>query len=161
MRRPAQVPRCPRRCPACPGSRAGLCPRPRRSPSAPQPGGTSTPPSATKEEQPQERSAAATHLTTYGPTFAAGAVTADRVAHTSAHRTVPAKQAPVASHAAARSGGVLSGKAAVDSGTPRHGDAYAVTGDDRAPLRLLAGVAARAAADGTRDRHRDIPVFPG
>ncbi|MET8448445.1 hypothetical protein [Streptomyces sp. NPDC005209] len=53
------------------------------------------------------------------------------------------------------------GKAAVDGGGSRHGDVYAVTLNCRAPLRLVPGVAACVDAAGTRDRHRDIPVFPG
>ncbi|MEU9150813.1 hypothetical protein AB0D59_09740 [Streptomyces sp. NPDC048417] len=53
------------------------------------------------------------------------------------------------------------GKSVVDGSSSRHGDACAVTFDDRAPLRLVAGAAARVDAAGTRDRYRDIPVFPG
>ncbi|MGW7382124.1 hypothetical protein [Streptomyces sp. NPDC054794] len=53
------------------------------------------------------------------------------------------------------------GKAAVDGGGSRHGDVYAVTLNCRAPLRLVPGAAACVDAAGTRDRHRDIPVFPG
>lgn len=53
------------------------------------------------------------------------------------------------------------GKSAVDGGSSRHGDAYAVTFADRAPLRLVPGAAAHDDAAGTRDRYRDIPVFPG
>ncbi|MFF4904394.1 hypothetical protein ACFY2T_06000 [Streptomyces sp. NPDC001260] len=56
--------------------------------------------------------------------------------------------------------GVLSNRSAVDSGTPRHGDAQAVALNQRAPLRLPFGAAARANGDATRDRHRDIPVSP-
>ncbi|MFI6566306.1 hypothetical protein [Streptomyces sp. NPDC050534] len=51
--------------------------------------------------------------------------------------------------------------AAVDNGSSRHGDAHAVTLSHRAPVLLAPGSAARAGAAGTRDRHRDIPVFPG
>ncbi|MEU9476400.1 hypothetical protein [Streptomyces sp. NPDC048191] len=56
--------------------------------------------------------------------------------------------------------GVL-GKQAADAGASRHGDAHAVTLDGRAPLRLTLGAAARVDAPRTRERHRDIPVFPG
>ncbi|MFD3621398.1 hypothetical protein ACFWWT_40615 [Streptomyces sp. NPDC058676] len=98
---------------------------------------------------------------TYGPRFAAGAVVTGGVAHTSALPAEPAGQGPERHMPPGDAGGVLSGKSAVDHGTPRHGDGHAVTGDDRAAVRLVAGVAARAAAEGTRDRHRDIPVFPG
>ncbi|MFI9807745.1 hypothetical protein ACIHEJ_25840 [Streptomyces sp. NPDC052301] len=56
--------------------------------------------------------------------------------------------------------GVL-GKQAADGSTTRHGDACAVTFVGRAPLRLPPGATARADAPETRERHRDIPVFPG
>ncbi|MFD8300817.1 hypothetical protein ACFV29_00465 [Streptomyces sp. NPDC059690] len=56
--------------------------------------------------------------------------------------------------------GVLGNRSAVDNGTPRHGDAHAVALNQRAPLDLLSGAAARANGDATRDRHRDIPVSP-
>ncbi|MET7722474.1 hypothetical protein [Streptomyces mirabilis] len=58
--------------------------------------------------------------------------------------------------------GAPGGQAAVDSGTPRHGDPHAVvTPSHRAPLRLVPGAPAAVTAAGTRDRYRDIPLFPG
>ncbi|MFH0174434.1 hypothetical protein [Streptomyces cacaoi] len=58
--------------------------------------------------------------------------------------------------------GVLGGGASVlDGAASRHGDTHAVTPCHRVPLRLVPGSAARSEAAGTRDRHRDIPVFPG
>ncbi|MEU1440991.1 hypothetical protein [Streptomyces mirabilis] len=58
--------------------------------------------------------------------------------------------------------GAPGGQAAVDGGTPRHGDPHAVvTPSHRAPLRLVPGAPAAVAAAGTRDRYRDIPLFPG
>ncbi len=62
---------------------------------------------------------------------------------------------------AGRGEGVLDSRSAADSGSPRHGDAHAVTVSQRTPVGLMPGAAARVEADGTRDRHRDIPVFPG
>ncbi|MEU4035989.1 hypothetical protein [Streptomyces collinus] len=57
--------------------------------------------------------------------------------------------------------GVL-GKQAADAPAPRHGDGRAVVPDGRAPLRLLpAGTVAGTDAPRTRERHRDVPVFPG
>ncbi|WP_330459384.1 hypothetical protein OIB37_22435 [Streptomyces sp. NBC_00820] len=56
--------------------------------------------------------------------------------------------------------GVL-GKQAADGGVPRHGDTYAVALSGRAPVRLVSGATARTDASRTRERHRDIPVFPG
>ncbi|MFC3578352.1 hypothetical protein ACFOZ0_34855 [Streptomyces yaanensis] len=57
--------------------------------------------------------------------------------------------------------GALGEQPAVDSGAPRHGDGHAVASNHRAPLRLVPGATAVATAGGTRDRHRDIPEFPG
>ncbi|MER5907889.1 hypothetical protein ABT150_49130 [Streptomyces mirabilis] len=58
--------------------------------------------------------------------------------------------------------GALGGQSAVDNGTPRHGDPHAVvTPSHRAPPRLVPGVPAAVTAAETRDRHRDIPLFPG
>jgi hypothetical protein len=58
--------------------------------------------------------------------------------------------------------GALGGQSAVDSGTPRHGDPHAVvTPSHRPPLRFGPGVPVAVPAAETRDRYRDIPVFPG
>lgn len=58
--------------------------------------------------------------------------------------------------------GALGGQSAVDNGTPRHGDAHAVvTPSHRAPPRLVPGVPSAVTAAETRDRYRDIPLFPG
>jgi hypothetical protein len=53
------------------------------------------------------------------------------------------------------------GKQVADGASFRHGDSQAVTPADRAPLRLVPGAAAPVDAPHTRERHRDIPVFPG
>ncbi|MEU8970966.1 hypothetical protein AB0D11_17065 [Streptomyces monashensis] len=53
------------------------------------------------------------------------------------------------------------GKQAADGTVSRHADAYAVTLGHRAPLRLVPGTAVRTDAPRIRERHRDIPVFPG
>ncbi|MGN5379894.1 hypothetical protein ACQ4WX_29690 [Streptomyces lasalocidi] len=53
------------------------------------------------------------------------------------------------------------GKQATDGTASRHADAYAVALGHRAPLRLVPGTAVRTDAPRTRERHRDIPVFPG
>ncbi|MFJ3717041.1 hypothetical protein [Streptomyces sp. NPDC090057] len=53
------------------------------------------------------------------------------------------------------------GKQAAEGAAYRHGDAHAIALDGRAPLRLLPGATARVDAPGTRERHRDIPLFPG
>ncbi|MFG3205986.1 hypothetical protein [Streptomyces sp. NPDC048192] len=56
--------------------------------------------------------------------------------------------------------GVL-GKQAADGSASRHGDAHAVALGDRASVRLAPGATAGVDAPRTRERHRDIPVFPG
>ncbi|MEU6302311.1 hypothetical protein [Streptomyces chartreusis] len=71
------------------------------------------------------------------------------------HAHAPARQAP-----ADHPGGAAGYHAVGDSGTPRHGDAHAVSVDRRVALRLVPGSAARAEADAIQDRHRDIPVSP-
>ncbi|WP_405950071.1 hypothetical protein OG588_30595 [Streptomyces prunicolor] len=48
-----------------------------------------------------------------------------------------------------------------DNGSSRHCDAHAVTLDNRVPVRIVPGAAARADVGETRDRYRDVPVFPG
>ncbi|MFJ8462913.1 hypothetical protein [Streptomyces swartbergensis] len=62
---------------------------------------------------------------------------------------------------AGRPDGMLGNRTAADNGPSRHGDPHAVALSDRDPLRLLPGVVARSCSAGTRDSHRDIPVFPG
>ncbi|MGX1565722.1 hypothetical protein [Streptomyces sp. NPDC055506] len=70
--------------------------------------------------------------------------------------------APVGHMPGGRPDGTLCNRSMADHGTPRHGDAHAVTPSSRAPMMsLVCGVAARTCVAGTRDSHRDIPVFPG
>ncbi|MFF0080956.1 hypothetical protein ACFYR1_14820 [Streptomyces canus] len=134
--------------------------------------GSTLPAPVTSAPQPQPGDHAAAKLTddkasaggdaVYGPRFAGHGTVTEAAAHPSAHRTTastahaPAHQAP-----SDHQGGALGGKSAVDNGSSRHGDAHAVTLENRAPLRLVPGAAASVDAAGTRDRHRDIPVFPG
>jgi hypothetical protein len=68
----------------------------------------------------------------------------------------PADEAP-----ADRPDGTLGNRSSADSGSPRHGDAYAVTLTHRAPLRLVPGTSARCETAGTRDSRRDVQLFPG
>lgn len=97
----------------------------------------------------------------YGPrtTFTAPAA-AEASAHSRGHRGTRAVDAPSHPAPTGDPDGAL-GKSAVDGSAARHGDAHAVTLDGRAPLRLLPGAAAHVDAAETRDRYRDIPVFPG
>ncbi|MFJ3303427.1 hypothetical protein ACIPSA_09925 [Streptomyces sp. NPDC086549] len=96
----------------------------------------------------------------YGPDRTAAAPAPGPAAHADGHRAAPPVNAP--SHPAPPGDqGGAPGRPAVGNDSPRHGDAHAVTPNHRAPLRLAPGTAARVDAAGTRDRHRDIPVFPG
>ncbi|MET9546724.1 hypothetical protein ABZY36_15625 [Streptomyces sp. NPDC006627] len=58
-------------------------------------------------------------------------------------------------------GGRLGNATAVDGNASRHGDQCAAAPDSRAPVRLLAGPGRPADCAPIRDRHRDIPEFPG
>ncbi|MER7494768.1 hypothetical protein ABT033_19435 [Streptomyces pharetrae] len=92
------------------------------------------------------------------------AATATAVAPTPAHPvTVRTGTGHAPAHPAPTGGdsGVLGSRAAADNGGSRHGDVCAVTAVQRAPLRPVPGVLAWADAGETRDRYRDIPVFPG
>ncbi|WP_333774575.1 hypothetical protein [Streptomyces sp. IBSBF 3136] len=105
--------------------------------------------------------------TAYGPPVArVTARAAEAPARAAAHRAVtpaaPPAGAPVPPRPTGDPDGVL-GKQAADAPAPRHsGDRCAVAPGGRAPLRLLpAGTLARTEVPRTRERHRDIPVFPG
>ncbi|MFD5862107.1 chromosomal replication initiator protein DnaA [Streptomyces chartreusis] len=76
------------------------------------------------------------------------------------HRIAPSGHAPARQAPADHPGGAVGYHAVGDSGTPRHGDAHAVSLNRRVALRLVPGAAARAEADAIQDRHRDIPVSP-
>ena len=143
--------------PGLPGIPVGTLPAPAPVTSAPQPQ-----PGDHAATKPTDDEGSAGDGAVYGPRFAGHGTVTGAAAHDSAHRTTtstahaPAHQAP-----SDNQGGALGGKSAVDNGSSRHGDAHAVTLDNRAPLRLVPGAAASVDAAGTRDRHRDIPVFPG
>jgi hypothetical protein len=141
--------------PGLPGIPGSTLPAPVTSAPQPQPGDHA----ATK---PADDEGSAGQGAVYGPRFAGDGAVPEAAASPAAHRTTtstahaPAHQAPSDNR-----GGALGGKSAVDNGSSRHGDAHAVTLENRAPLRLVPGAAASVDAAGTRDRHRDIPVFPG
>jgi hypothetical protein len=144
--------------PGLPGTPGQTLPAPAPVTSAPQPQpGDHAAGKPAGDEDSEARDAV------YGPRFRGhGTVTVtrsstDRTTSTSTSTShAPAHQAP-----SDNPGGALGGKSAVDNGSSRHGDAHAITPDHRAPLRLVPGAAASVEAAGTRDRHRDIPVFPG
>ncbi|MER6286344.1 hypothetical protein [Streptomyces sviceus] len=142
--------------PGLPGIPGQTLPAPAPVTSAPQPQ-----PGDHAARKPAGEEGSADGGAGFGPRFAGHGTVTEFVVHHSAHRAtstahVPSHQAPSDSP-----GGALSGKSALDNGSSRHGDAHAITLDHRAPLRLVPGAAASVDAAGTRDRHRDIPVFPG
>ncbi|WP_164904926.1 hypothetical protein [Streptomyces cyaneus] len=77
-----------------------------------------------------------------------------------AHRGATVGYVPVHPAPVDQPGGVLGNRSAGDSGSSRHGDAHAVSLNQRPPMRLVPGAAARVDADEIQDRHRDIPVSP-
>ncbi|WP_155058563.1 hypothetical protein [Streptomyces blattellae] len=96
----------------------------------------------------------------YGPTYVADVRSAGGAARVGGHRVQPTEYAPDQQAPGGDSGGVLGNGSAADNGSSRHGDGHAVALLHQAPLRLLAGAAARTDAGETRDRHADIPVSP-
>ncbi|WP_432176254.1 hypothetical protein [Streptomyces sp. Tue6028] len=103
------------------------------------------------------------HAPSAGPVFGPGTHGADvwAGAPRRAHDGVPTLQSPARQAPADDTTGVLIDRSAVDNGAPRHGDPHAITPVHRAPLRLVPGASAAVTAAETRDRYRDIPVFPG
>ncbi|MGW2286777.1 hypothetical protein [Streptomyces phaeochromogenes] len=122
-----------------------------------QPGGAMDDHRAAEKQSRDERAA-----TVYGPRFAGGlAAAGDDVRHHVDTRGTRAVQAPVHQVPDGDPTGALGRHSAVDNGSPRHGDAQAVALNERARTTLVPGAAADVTAAGTRDRHRDIPAFPG
>lgn len=96
----------------------------------------------------------------YGPVFVADASSAGDATRAAGHRVRPTEYAPDQQTPGGDPGGALGNRSAADNGGSRHGDAHAVALHHRAPLRLVAGAAARRDAGETRDMHPDIPVSP-
>ncbi|MEU0025199.1 hypothetical protein [Streptomyces sp. NPDC006335] len=146
--------------PGLPGAPGQTLPAPAPVTSAPQPQ-----PRDHAEGKPAGDESSEAGGAEHGSRFAGHGTVTEPVTRSSTHRTT--STSPSTAHAPAHQapsdnpGGALGGKSAVDNGSSRHGDAHAITPDHRAPLRLVPGAAASVDAAGTRDRHRDIPVFPG
>ncbi|MGW4676178.1 hypothetical protein [Streptomyces sp. NPDC004324] len=68
----------------------------------------------------------------------------------------PARQRP-----AGDASGALGDRSAVDGAGARHGDTHAVAPEHRVPPRLVPVTSEAATAGRTRDRYRDVPLFPG
>ncbi|MEU5340686.1 hypothetical protein AB0H18_07580 [Streptomyces sp. NPDC020766] len=122
-----------------------------------QPGGA-TDNHRAAEKQSRDDNAA----TVYGPRFAGGpAAAGDNVRHHADTQGTRAEQAPVHQVPDGDPTGAPGRHSAVDNGSPRHGDAQTVALNERDRPALVPGAAADVTAAGTRDRHRDIPAFPG
>lgn len=141
-------------------------------PRAPEPKSTASRPQghggavvAAQAEQTQRHAAARgltsvgapAPVTSYGPEAAAAS---QRTARTTARHGTAAVGAPGCPSPSGEPAGVP-GKQAADGTVSRHDDAHAVTLGHRAPLRLTPGITAYGDVPRTRERHRDIPVFPG
>ncbi|MER6471398.1 hypothetical protein [Streptomyces collinus] len=155
---------------------SGLPARPSPSPDAPtasasrpeRDGGTAAAAGPAHRVRTEARTAVGAHpsATAHGPQTPRAAARAPEAPARAAARPATAPVAlPTGAPASPRPtgdpDGVL-GKQAADAPAPRHGDGRAVAPERRAPLWLRpAGTAARAGAPRTRERHRDVPVFPG
>ncbi|MEV6027238.1 hypothetical protein [Streptomyces sp. NPDC052036] len=95
-----------------------------------------------------------------GPRVAVADAAAGQYAHRALRLPRPA-HAPLHQSPGDAPSGVSGTQPVGDDGVPRHSDGHAVAFNHRAPLRLLPGATAVVTADATRDRHRDIPEFPG
>ncbi|MFG3248354.1 hypothetical protein [Streptomyces sp. NPDC048187] len=93
-------------------------------------------------------------VTPTAPTARAGGHRAAR------ERTGPTGDAPVRPAPGGDPDGTLGSASGADHGTPRHGDACAVTPQCRIAFRLVPGTPERADAAGLRESYRDIPVSP-
>lgn len=138
--------------------------RPKPVASAPLPAGqapeTSHPPVTSSDERGQtsHRPAHRAATATYGPLPAT--VRAGYIAHADAARPARPGHVPEQRAPGGGSSGVLAGQAALGNGTSRHGDGHAVAPRHPVPPALMPGTTTRTDATGTRDRYRDIPVFP-
>lgn len=126
---------------------------------APQPGAAGH--SGREGAVDDRRSTGAASDTGHGPRFVVDVTAGHATAVQGGGRRAGAGYAPAPQAPDRDPAGAPANRAAVDNGTSRHGDAHAVALNHRPFVRLVPGAAARAAAAGTRDRHRDIPVFPG
>ncbi|MEV6617857.1 hypothetical protein AB0N31_29165 [Streptomyces sp. NPDC051051] len=79
-----------------------------------------------------------------------------RAGHAGTGTHAPAERAP-----AGAPDGAPGGASQLDGGASRHGDAHAVTPQQRMPLLPVPGGTTRTDAAEIQDGHRDIPVFPG
>ncbi|WP_309058810.1 hypothetical protein [Streptomyces sp.] len=147
--------------PAAPGPGAGAtAPRP-EAPTASTPPPADAPAPDGRDGQEGRDGAAAP--VAFGPETTdadAGGATRDGDGHGAPRGAAHTEPAPAPHAPAGRPDGTVGNRSTADNGTPRHGDAHAVTPCPRPPLRLVPGAIERAEATGTRDRYRDVPVSP-
>ncbi|MBK3581335.1 hypothetical protein JHN63_47745 [Streptomyces sp. MBT65] len=98
---------------------------------------------------------------TYGPRFVAATDEVGAVGHAALRRAPSVGRAPAHQAPNGDPDGAPRDQQAMDSGSSRHCDAQAVTLDQRVAVRFVCGVAEGTDAAETRDRYRDVPVFPG
>ncbi|MEV7240186.1 hypothetical protein AB0N92_02820 [Streptomyces sp. NPDC093248] len=136
-------------------------PRPDRHGGMAPAAGQAERPGAESAKDPGHRAAAPARpsAVTYGPD--AGPAAAQAPAHIPARSATAAAGAPAQRPTPPADPDGALGKQVTDGTASRHGDAHAIALDGRAPLRLRPGTTARVDAPGTRERHRDIPLFPG
>ena len=96
---------------------------------------------------------------TYGPRAAVDEVGV--VGHAAVRRAPSVRHAPAHQAPNGDPDGAPRDQQAVDGGGSRHCDAQAVTSGNRVAVRFVRGAAEGADSAETRDRYRDIPVFPG
>ncbi|MFF7353425.1 hypothetical protein ACFZA1_12345 [Streptomyces filipinensis] len=148
---------------AVPAAPAPEAPQPKSMAPGPQRYGGAAAPGRAGHQRPHARAqargagGAPAQVAPYGPQAAPAP---RRAAHTPAYDGIAAVGAPGCPAPSGDPAGVL-GKQAADGAASRHGDAHAVTLDHRAPLWRGPCATAYAEAPRTRERHRDIPVFPG
>ncbi|MFJ9249208.1 hypothetical protein [Streptomyces sp. NPDC101776] len=97
----------------------------------------------------------------YGPRFVVAADALNAVGHAVMRHAPSVRPAPAPQVPTGDPDGALRDQQAMDSGSSRHCDVQAVTLGNRVAVRFVPGVAARAGVPETRDRYRDVPVFPG
>ncbi|MFI6401223.1 hypothetical protein [Streptomyces sp. NPDC050548] len=98
---------------------------------------------------------------TYGPRVAAGADEVGAAGHAGVRHAPSVRRAPAHQAPGGDPDGAPRDQQAVDGGGARHCDAQAVTSGHRVVVRFVRGVAEGVDAAETRDRYRDVPVFPG
>ncbi|MFF3329320.1 hypothetical protein ACFYWX_07090 [Streptomyces sp. NPDC002888] len=147
----------------------GLPPLPGQPPptpvtSTPLPAGqtpdTPASPSDESGRRPHQHAGTAATTALYGPLPAVVGTAHGAAAHDHASRAARPGHVPEQHAPGGGSSGVLGSQAAFDNGTSRHGDGHAVTSHHPVPPALMPGTTSRTDAAGTRDRYRDIPLFP-